>query len=164
MRNLWLLPMRQVGRSVVVNGPVLVRGRGDIFVGDRVVFDCARFAIDLYAFEGAAIRIGDDVHIGPGVSIEATEYVEIGHGARLGAFVKILDNNLHGTTTDRNALPDAQPVLVGAGAKIGDRCVLLPGARVGADAIVLDDDVLTRKFPAGIVVGGLPARRVRDPN
>ncbi len=162
MRSVWLLPFREVGHDVRVTGCVLVRGRGAIIAHDRVWFDSEDLAIELHAIEGATIEIAEGAYIGPGVSIEATGEVFIGKDAHIEPLVKILDNNWHGTAKDRESLPDAVPVVVGEGARIGERSILLPGASIGPRTQLLPDSVLSRRTPAGAVVGGVPARAVRQ--
>lgn len=163
MRNYGLMPLAKAGRNVVVGGPVLVRGRGQVIVGDGVVFDAHALAIELHAIPRASIFIGSSARLDGGVSIEATQCVRIGEHAHLGALVKILDNNWHGTADDRDSITESVTVVVGDGARIGERCTLLPGAHVGEGALVLPDSVVARPIPPGFVVGGVPARPQRRP-
>ena len=60
-------------------------------------------------------------------------------------------------------MPQAKPVAIGDSAIIGTRSILLPGAELGAGVRLLDDTVVSRRIPAGIVAGGVPARPVRPP-
>jgi maltose O-acetyltransferase len=165
MRSVWLRPFSSVGRGVTVRGIVLVRGRGRLIAGDDVVFDAGYAAIELHSVEGATIEIGDGAYLGPGVSIEATQRVAIGARAQLGALVKIMDNNWHHVTENRDSvnLPRAGlPVYVGPDAVVEHRSTLLPGAGLGAGVHVLADSVVSRQVPDNAVVRGAPARIVRQ--
>ncbi|GAB4098759.1 Pls/PosA family non-ribosomal peptide synthetase [Sinomonas halotolerans] len=51
-------------------------------------------------------------------------------------------------------------ITVGAGATVGARSTLLPGARVGADAIVEPGSCVSGKVKSGVRVAGSPAERV----
>ncbi len=51
-------------------------------------------------------------------------------------------------------------VRIGAGATIGSRSTLLPGAQVGANAVVDPGSAVSGKIKAGLRVAGSPARRV----
>src|SRR4051812_1830454 len=82
------------GRPSVL-GPVRVRGAGRVTIGSGVRFEATVAPIELHAGEGAEIVIGRGAAIEAGCSIEALQSVRIGEGARLGAFVKILDNHFH---------------------------------------------------------------------
>jgi UDP-2-acetamido-3-amino-2,3-dideoxy-glucuronate N-acetyltransferase len=52
------------------------------------------------------------------------------------------------------------PTRVGNGASLGARCVILPGAHIGAYAMVAAGAVVTREVPAQALVAGVPAKRV----
>jgi serine acetyltransferase len=54
------------------------------------------------------------------------------------------------------------PVVVGKRAYIGANAVLLPGVTIGEDAIVGAGAVVADDVPAGTVVGGVPARRLKS--
>jgi UDP-2-acetamido-3-amino-2,3-dideoxy-glucuronate N-acetyltransferase len=52
------------------------------------------------------------------------------------------------------------PTRVGNGATLGARCVILPGAHIGAYAMVAAGAVVTREVPAHALVAGVPAKLV----
>ena len=111
--------------------------------------------------DGGVIEIGDRVRIEGGASIEAAERVEIGDEAVLHGFCKVIDNNFHHIAdNDRHARPPSQPVVIGPRVEIGFRSIVLPGARLGADVRLLDDTVVSRRVPDGVVLDGNPPRRV----
>jgi serine O-acetyltransferase len=102
----------------------------------------------------AQVSIGDPVVIEPGVYIVHGQVVidgivSIGAGAVLAPFVTIglRAGNFQGPTLERG-------VQVGTGAKLLGPIRVGAGARIGANAVVLDD------VPAGATVAGAPARRV----
>jgi acetyltransferase-like isoleucine patch superfamily enzyme len=130
--------------GVNVEGAVWAPGSGRINIARGVRFRARRAPIELYAHRGAEIWIEEGAVIEAGASIEATRCVRIGEGAHIGAFAKIIDNNFHSTTGDRNERPDAVPVAVG-------RAVLLPGADIGEGARVGANRVVSFPLPAGSV-------------
>jgi acetyltransferase-like isoleucine patch superfamily enzyme len=110
-------------------------------------------------------------------------YVTINYNTRIGDRVKIQDHSWLagnmiveddvfisggvGTSNDnamgRNGYDEAQSVgpHIGRGAAIGVGANLLPGVRIGVDALVGAGSVVTRDVPNGAVVMGVPARLVR---
>jgi serine O-acetyltransferase len=103
----------------------------------------------------AQLSIGDPVLVEPGVrfmhgQIVVDGFVEIRSGAQIRPFVTIGRRGaaIKGPTIGRGAS-------IGTGAKVLGPVTIGEGARVGANAVVIDD------VPAGAVVVGVPARRVR---
>lgn len=54
------------------------------------------------------------------------------------------------------------PVVLKRGCYLGAGSLLLPGVTVGEGAVVAAGAVVTRDVPAGTVVGGVPARVIKD--
>ncbi len=138
----------QVGASPVVAGRLWIHGPGEVEIGNRVRLGSAVAPVELNAGPGARIVIGDDARIEGGTCIEAQEAVSIGAGSHVGGFARVIDNHFHRLQGDRQERPPSAPVEIGAGAIIGWRAVVLPGAKVPAGGVV----------PPGAIVRGPPAR------
>jgi acetyltransferase-like isoleucine patch superfamily enzyme len=139
---------------------VWIHGAGRVRLGDRVRLDASLAPIELHVEQGAELILEDDVHIEGGTSLEAQQRVHIGARSRLGAFCKVLDNHFHPLRGDRHARPGSTPVQVGEDVQLGARVILLPGAQLERGVRVLPATVVSRRIPAGVHVGGQPARRV----
>lgn len=142
-----------VGRRVVLEGRVWVHGGGRIHLGDLVRLEAGGAPIELHALDRAEITIGPGAVIEGGTSIEAVQRVSIGAGAHLGAFCKVLDNHFHAVSGDRSRPQASSPVVIGDGAVIGDRAILLPGTRIAAGQVV----------PPGAVLRGKPGEAGATP-
>jgi acetyltransferase-like isoleucine patch superfamily enzyme len=140
----------EVGLAPSVSGRVWIHDGGTVRIGDRVTFDASTAPIELHAFPGAEIIIGNDVHLEGGASIEAYRSVTIGDGARLGGYCKVIDNHLHTVRGDRHRRPKSVPVIIEPGAHVGRRAIVFPGAVVTAGSAVR---------PATIVRGTAPLQR-----
>lgn len=107
------------------------------------------------------ISIGSGTAIGFYVHIGSAFYIEIGQGVTLGSHVTIVDHN-H-ASVEFNVSVMRQP-LIGSPIVIGDYCwigkgaAVLKGVRLGDGCIVGANAVVTRSFPKGTIIAGVPAK------
>jgi maltose O-acetyltransferase len=132
----------KLGARTLVHGSLRVTGRGDhrtlLSVGvDSMITGTLHVDLD------AAVRIGDRVYIGHGVSLLTVDH-EIG------------------PSYQRCGGHDRLPIIVHDGVWIGSRATVLPGVTIGAGAVVAAGSVVTRDVPAHALVAGVPARVVRE--
>ncbi len=152
----------KLGKDVRIQGSIWVHGAGAISIGDRVVFDARRGPIELHACRGARLHLEDEVVLEGGVSIEAVDSVRLGPGCVVGAWSKILDNHFHEVQGDRQHRPGSEPVWIGRGVRIGERCIVLPGTRLEDGVRLGHGVVIGRRVPAGTLLEGSPPRRVAE--
>ena len=152
----------RVGRKPWVRGRVWIHGGGSVRLGDRVRLDASLAPIELHVEQGAELILEDDVHIEGGSSLEAQQRVHIGARSHVGAFCKVLDNHFHPLRGDRHARPASTAVKVGEDVHLGARVILLPGAQLERGVRVLPATIISRRIPAGLQVGGQPAKRVAE--
>lgn len=152
--------------------PVLCEGRGRIVVGERVSFG---FLADqdfwtTYVFLNprtpeSEIAIGDRCQIcnhftvvveGPGV--------EIGSDVLIGSHVSIYDSDFHEIAPDKRVggTPKMGKVTIGDNVWIGDRVMILKGSSIGENSVVAAGAVVSGEFPANVVIGGVPAKVIRE--
>lgn len=98
------------------------------------------------------IELGKEVEFGDGVYFVHTLGTVIGGTSRIGRRVRFMGNNTVGTAKDNGCPVIEDDVVVGCGARILGPVRIGAGARIGANAVVLDD------VSPGSVVVGSPAR------
>lgn len=109
------------------------------------------------------VVIGRNCVINFGCVFDAAAEITIGDEVGLGQEVFILTNGHEiGPPQRRLGALRPQPVRVGHGAWLSTRSVLLPGVTVGEGAVVAAGAVVTRSVPAHTLVGGVPARVLRE--
>lgn len=122
---------------------------------------------------GAIIRdqveIGDNAVVMMGAVINIGAEIGAGSMIDMGAVLggrAIVGKNCHiGAGTVLAGVvepPSAQPVVIEDGVLIGANAVVLEGVRIGANSVVGAGSVVTKDVPAGSVVVGSPARKVKD--
>jgi acetyltransferase-like isoleucine patch superfamily enzyme len=132
---------------------------------------CPHVTLSVGVFPGqqrladSVLHIGDRCVIGRGSSIVAHTSVTIGNDVWTGPNVYITDQNHGYTDVDRpiwqQPPPPDRPVVIGNGTWLGYGAVVLPGARIGRNAVIGAHAVVVSEIPDFSVAVGAPARIVR---
>lgn len=115
------------------------------------------------------IIIGTDCDFGAYNHITCVNRIVIGNGVLTGKWVTISDNN-HGGTSYENMLIRPQErkvvskgeVCIGDRVFIGDKATILSGVKIGEGTIIGANSVVTTDLPSYCVVGGNPARIIKN--
>ena len=115
----------------------------------------------LYADFGKNITVGENVFINACCHFQDHGGVTIGNGCQIGHNVVFATLD-HGTAPeDRGAMYPA-PIRLGKNVWVGSNSTILRGVTVGDNAIIAAGSVVTKDVAANTVVGGVPARHIRD--
>jgi len=93
-----------------------------------------------YIQGGNGVFIDDDTIFAPGVKIVSANHAR----------------------DDLGKWEEGPPIRIGKRCWIGANAVILPGVRLGDDVIVGAGSVVTRSFPDGSVIAGVPAKLVSE--
>jgi maltose O-acetyltransferase len=108
---------------------------------------------------GTHIRIGRGCLLNFGCVFLDVAAIEIGDACQIGPQVQILTaDHPRDAAQRREGYESGKPITVGANVWIGGGAILLPGIRIGEDAIIGAGSVVTRDVAAGATVSGNPAR------
>lgn len=91
----------------------------------------------------APVTIGDYVMIGPNTLITTV-------------------NHPLSPRKRREHIGQAQPVTIGRDVWIGANCTILPGVTIGNNVVIAAGAVVTKDVPDNCVVGGVPAKVIRE--
>ncbi|MFC5381885.1 acyltransferase [Aquipuribacter nitratireducens] len=145
--------------------------------------------VHLYAWghveERRLITAGPDLHMSPNVSLRNAERITVGQRVYIGersalwagdgsgrirlgdgcvlapeVFITASDYGSHWGTHIMDQPRRERDVVIGDGAWLGVRVVVVAGVTIGDGAIVGAGSVVTRDVPAGAIVVGSPARVV----
>ncbi|GAB2978495.1 acyltransferase [Nocardioides montaniterrae] len=109
--------------------------------------------------------IGERCVIGARACITAHESIEIGDDVWFGQDVFVSDAS-HGYADPERPIGQQfgahQPVRIGSGSWIGHGAMILPGTTIGRNVVVAAGSVVRGDVPDHTVVGGVPARVLRQ--
>lgn len=152
-----------VGPRTRVWGRPSIRNQGKMLIGDRVRLVSTIATTELVAEPGGTLEIGDGTFINYGCSIAATMYVRIGRNCNVGTHVMIMDNDFHRLEPERRLeRPESEPIILEDNVWIGGRAIILKGVTIGTGSVVAAASVVTRDVPARTLVGGMPAKPIRE--
>lgn len=168
-------------RSTILKRVILLRNEeitfaSNVYLGKRTIVkttDGGKVVIDanvsieddvvIYAQFGT-IHIKKNTFIGKGSQIIAKEYIEIGEDSLLAAYVIIRDTN-HGLKKDQliNKQEDTiKPIIIGNDVWIGSHSVITSGSNIANGAVVGANSVVTKEINSYVIVGGVPAKIIKQ--
>jgi acetyltransferase-like isoleucine patch superfamily enzyme len=158
----WLRDCDTVGANARAFFRPHVENHGRIVIGDNVRLNSNWAPVELVTGPNGTIDIADGVYVNYGTLIAAKQSVRIGANVMVGNYSIIADTEVPGIDEPPGA-PTMTPraVEIGEGAWLAARVTVLPGARIGARAVIAAGSVVAGEIPAGAVAGGIPARVIR---
>jgi carbonic anhydrase/acetyltransferase-like protein (isoleucine patch superfamily) len=163
MAFVWLRACDSVGTNTRTFFHPHIENRGRILIGSGVRLNSNWAPLELVTGPQGVIEIGDGVYINYGTLVSAQRHVRIGANVMVGNYSIIADTEIPGISEPPGAPQlEARRVDIGDGAWLAARVTVLPGARIGAGAIIAAGSVVAGEIPAGAVAGGIPARVLRS--
>lgn len=139
----------------------LFLGEGaEIHVGDNVLLE--RY-VRISMGNNARLYIGDNTYIADFSNLLAVKEIHIGKNCAISWHVLFMDTSSHPLGFSGEA-PQTRiaPIHVGDHVWIGCRAVILKGVTIGEGAVVANNAVVTRDVPPRTLVGGNPARVIKE--
>jgi acetyltransferase-like isoleucine patch superfamily enzyme len=171
-RYLWRRLLTTAGRRWRTAGMLFLGRRLELQIGPKGEIRFGRF---VWIGDGTKIRchegvveIGDKTVLGQECTISAYQRVRIGEQCVIADRAMFIDFD-HGVVDVERPIRQQgiykRDTIVGSNVWIGYGACILRGVRVGDNAIIGTNSVVTGDVPANGVVGGVPARviRMREP-
>lgn len=165
--------IRESGVNFLVMAPMMLRGGNNVTIGDN--FYCYwGVRIETYTEHNGIkfnpkIIIGNNVSFNPHCHIAAINRIEIHDGVMLASRVFITDH-FHGDTSFNSLqisprdriLSTKGAVIIKENVWIGEGVSVMPGVTIGKNVIVGAGSVVTKDIPDNSVVGGVPAKILKQ--
>lgn len=116
-----------------------------------------------YCSYGQNIHVGDHVYLNVLCTILDCNEVHIGHHVMIGPAVQIYTAaHLLQAEARIQGWEVAKPIVIEDHVWLGGGAILLPGVRIGRNAVVGAGAVVSRSVPANTIVVGNPARVIKE--
>lgn len=127
----------------------------------RQVDETLRVFPPFYTDFGKNTTIGKNVFINACCHFQDQGGITLGDGCLIGHNVVFATLNHGFAPADRASLYPA-PIVLGKNVWVGSNSTLLQGIRIGDNAVIGAGSVVTKDVPANTIVGGVPARILRQ--
>ena len=128
----------------------------------RKVDDSFSLIPPFFATGGHETRVGRNVFVNQNCTFYDLGGLDIGDDVMIGPNVSIITSGHPLEPAQRRAATIGKPIVIGRGVWIATGAIVIGGVTIGDNAVVAAGAVVTRDVPANTLVGGNPARVIRS--
>ena len=128
----------------------------------RKVGDRFRLIPPFYTDCGKNMRIGARVFVNQNCTFYALAAITIGDDVMIGPNVSLITSEHPVAPSQRRAHLRGRPITIERGVWIAAGAIIIGGVTVGMNSVIAAGSVVTRDVPANTLVGGNPARLIRS--
>ncbi len=144
------------------NVEIRVHGTSKVLIGNNIRIDRG---VRILSANKATIKINDGTRIGLYSVLNGGDSITIGKKALISGFV-YLQTSMHSFVTKNSPIQDQgyshKPVVLEEDTWLGTHVVILPGVKIGKGAIVGSNSVVTKSIMSNMVMGGIPAKELKE--
>jgi len=116
----------------------------------------------IFIAENAVLRIKGNSFLNTNTVLNCFGYIEIGYGTIISDDVRIQDSDNHVVIEHGIEKEKTKPIIIGDHVWIGKNVLILKGVTIGDGAIVAAGSVVVKDVQAGTLVGGNPAKIIKE--
>ncbi|MEO9021703.1 MAG: acyltransferase [Ginsengibacter sp.] len=157
-------------RIPLCNQYTIISGKGKVILGKDCEFGFRmggrhrHGSIEIQPrYENSKIVIADKVSTNNNIFICAANNIEIGQSTLIGEGVTIMDHEAHRIDPRfRRELGEIGHIKIGKNVWIGNHVIVLKNTIIGDNTIVAAGAVVSGNFPSNVIIGGVPAKVIKD--
>src|ERR1700734_1944915 len=115
-----------------------------------------------YTAGGDEIRVGHNVFVNQNCTFYDLGGLDIGNDVMIGPNVSIITTSHPPEPSQRRAATIGKPIVIEKGVWIATGAIIIGGVTIGENSVVAAGSVVTKDVPANSLVGGNPARVIRS--
>lgn len=151
--------------------PVVIKGKGEVIFGEHVQLGVVNSPLfyNAYAYieartEKSSISFGNNISINNQFTVVSELEVVIQDDVLIGLNCSIYDSNFHDLDISNRIQTDPFPkkVTIGKNVFIGNNVTVLKGVTLGENSVVATGSIVSQSFPANVLIGGAPAKIIRE--
>jgi len=150
------------GKGVVCRQRPSILVKGRLLIGNDVRIWSNIQQTRLSVFHDAMLLIGKGTYIN-GARISTKQMVVIGCNCTIAPEVLIMDSDFH-DLSNQSKPGVSKPVIIDDNVWIANRATILKGVTIGKHSVVAAGSVVTKDVPPYTLVGGNPARVIKQLN
>ncbi len=149
------------------NGAIVSRLPINFFIGKDAKVEVEHSVsigpgVNIIVKDSAKLRIGAGTYFTSDLHLEVMNAVNIGSNCAISWGVTIIDDNHHQVLPATPTTAFSKQVTIGDQVWIGCNATILEGTMIGNDSIVAAGSVVKGVFPANVLIGGNPARVLKE--
>lgn len=159
----------EIGRFAKIGDYVYLSalGKGKLTIGNNVgIGDFSRVIISTSFNQiGEFIKIGDNVGMGEFAYLGGGGGLEIGDNCIIGQYFSCHPENHNYEDHSKLTLEQGvtrKGISIGENCWIGSKVTVLDGVRVGNNCVIAAGAVITKDMPSDCVIGGVPAKVLKE--
>jgi acetyltransferase-like isoleucine patch superfamily enzyme len=114
-----------------------------------------------YTDFGKNITIGKNIFFNTGCTFQDRGGIVVGDGTQIGQNV-VLSTLNHGFALEHRNTTYPSPIVIGKNVWICANATVVPGVTIGDNAVIAAGAVVTKDVPPNTIVGGIPAKVIRE--
>lgn len=148
-------------------GAIVSRVPINFFIGKNATIEVEHSVsigpgVNIIVKDNAHLRIGEGTYFTSDLHIEVMNTIIIGNNCAISWGVTIIDDNHHQVLPPAPINHTSKQVIIGNHVWIGCNVTILGGSQIGSDSIVAAGSVVKGNFPDNVLIGGNPAKVLKE--